>query len=80
MRKLDIRVSNQVGHKPVWAAKDTNWMLKILDFETREIKLTRQRKRQMSRVKRKPVFCICENKDTDQLTAKLISVLFSLHR
>ena len=32
-------------------------------------------KRQMSRVMRKPMFCICENKDADQLrgTAKLIS-------
>ena len=27
----------------------------------------------MSRVMRKPTFCICENKDADQLTAKLIS-------
>ena len=31
---------------------------------------------------RKPAFCICENKDADQLcavTAQLISALFSLH-
>ena len=27
----------------------------------------------MSRVVRKPAFCICENKDADQLTAKLIN-------
>ena len=39
----------------------------------------RHKQLQMSLVVRKPVFRICENKDADQLTAKLISALFSLH-
>ena len=37
----------------------------------------------MSSVMRKPAFCICENKDADQLCGNRIAdqcLLFSLHR
>ena len=34
----------------------------------------------MSRIVRKPDFCICENKDADQLRSNCAAPLYSLHR
>ena len=71
VRKAGFKVSAQVRHKVSCSA------IRPLQIETRDIILSKKREKKplmwlhMSRIVRKPAFCICENKNADQLRGNL---------